>query len=26
MWMHWGSEQQEELSYQITYHMYVHCS
>jgi len=24
--MHWGSEQQEELSYQVTYHTYVHCS
>jgi len=24
--VHWGSEQQEELSYQVTYHTYVHCS
>jgi len=23
MWAHWGSEQQEELWYQITYHTYV---
>jgi len=21
--VHWGSEQQEELRYQVTYHMYV---
>ena len=23
MWVHWGSEQQEELRYQVTYHTYV---
>jgi len=24
MWVHWlGSEQQEELSHQVTYHMYL---
>jgi len=23
MWTYWGSEQQEELSYQVTYPMYV---
>ena len=22
-WAHWGSEQQEELRYQVTYHMYL---
>jgi len=22
MWVHWGSEQQEELRYQVTYHTY----
>jgi len=23
MWVHWVSEQQEELRYQVTYNMYV---
>jgi len=23
MWVHWGSEQQEELRYQVSYHTYV---
>jgi len=23
MWVYWFSEQQEELRYQVTYHMYV---
>ena len=23
MWAHWGSEQQEELRYQVTYHTYL---
>ena len=22
MWVHWGSEQQEELRYQVTYYTY----